>query len=429
MRRVNIYRLLPDAAQQRLLRALGDRCAALWNVAQYQCRHACFAGERVPSYSDLCATLIGHAAYRALPSDIAQEVLKKVAESWKSSHATLSAHTHGTIKHKPSLPGYWKDRKTGHRLGKCIPIKCARAYRISAGALSLVMPADLAPGRLTLPLRGEPRWTGQPGRAEILYDAVRRRFYLHASVDVAESERALRADRWAAIDPGARMTVAVAIEGTPDATLYRSRELWKDFRYWDRRIAALQSQLAPRGFHTSRRLRRCYQQRQARLQAGYRALARTVVDQLKRQHVTDVALEDQTGIRDGLNFGRNNALIHNFWAFAKMANALEDACERADIRIHPVPRTDGASIHCALCAEPTAITRSLRSRVHCKNGHRLHADTNAAWNLLASHSGTTLEPGVRARAAGRPRWTTHRWNSHRWVATESRQSADLARVA
>jgi putative transposase len=429
MRRINIYRLLPDRAQQRLLSLLLDRGAALWNVAQHRCRQAFFAGERVPSYSDLCATLIGHATYRALPSDIAQEVLKKVAESWKSSRATLSAYTHGTIKHKPSLPGYWKDRKTGHRLGKCIPIKCPRAYRVDAHTVAITLPRDLGSDRLVLPLRGQARWTGKLGRADLLYDAVRRRWSLHVSVDVAEPARAPRAEKWAAIDPGARMTVAVAIEGTPDATLYRSRELWKDFRYWGRRIAALQSQLAPRGLHTSRRLRRAYQQRHARLTTAYRALARMVVDHLKRHRVTDIAFENQTGIRDGLNFGRNNELLHNFWAFAKLANAVQDACERAGIRVHPIPRTQGASSHCALCADATAVTRRLRSRVRCPNGHRLHADANAAWNLLASHSGTILEPEVRARAAGRPRWTTHRWNLHRWVATESRQSADLARVA
>jgi len=429
VRRINIYRVLPDRERRRLLRILGDRCAALWNLAQHRCRQALFANDRIPSYGDLCVQLITDAAYQALPSDIAQEVLKKVAESWKSYRQALIAFKTGRVPRKPRVPGYWKDRKTGHRLWKCIPIKCPRAYHVSAHEISIVMPADLHHGRLILPIRGQTRWTGKLGRAELLYDAVRRRWALHVNVVVAEPEHAPREKRWAGIDPGPRMTVAVAIHNKADAALYRSRELWKDFRYWDRRIAAIQRELAPRGLHTSRRLRRCYQQRQVRLEAAYRALARVVVDSLKRFRVTDVAVEDQTGIRDGLNFGRNNELIHNFWAFAKMTHALQDACELAGIRVHPVPRTDGASSHCAVCADGTAVTRPHRSRVRCKNGHRLHADVNAAWNLLDTSLGTTLEPEVRARAGGRPRWRTYRWNQHRWVPTESRRSADLARVA
>ncbi len=75
------------------------------------------------------------------------------------------------------------------------------------------------------------------------------------------------------------------------------------------------------------------------------------------------------------------------------------------------------------------MTRSLRSRARCPNGHRLHADLNAAWNLLAPHLGTTLEPGVRARAGGRPRWRTFRWTLYRWVPTESRPPVAAAQAA
>ncbi len=37
--RTNAYRPLPTADNARLLRVLGDRVAALWNVTQYDCRH------------------------------------------------------------------------------------------------------------------------------------------------------------------------------------------------------------------------------------------------------------------------------------------------------------------------------------------------------------------------------------------------------
>lgn len=71
--KANRIRLNPDASQAALLQLLGDRVSALWNAANYQCRQAFLAGDRVPTYHTLDCAFRSHATYRALPSDIAQE--------------------------------------------------------------------------------------------------------------------------------------------------------------------------------------------------------------------------------------------------------------------------------------------------------------------------------------------------------------------
>jgi putative transposase len=43
-----------------------------------------------------------------LPSDIAQEVIRKLAEAWKSFRALRKDHMAGTLKQKPGLPRYRK---------------------------------------------------------------------------------------------------------------------------------------------------------------------------------------------------------------------------------------------------------------------------------------------------------------------------------
>jgi hypothetical protein len=79
--RTNRLRLVPGKDQQDILQTLGDRVSALWNVVNYRCRQPFLAGCRVPSYSVLCAEIKPHETYRALPSDVAQEVLKKIADA------------------------------------------------------------------------------------------------------------------------------------------------------------------------------------------------------------------------------------------------------------------------------------------------------------------------------------------------------------
>lgn len=84
MKRTNTVRLIPTKEQGETLRLMADRCAALWNAVQFRCRQAFLKGEPVPSYERLCSEFKGHDAYRALPSDIGQELIKKARKAWNS---------------------------------------------------------------------------------------------------------------------------------------------------------------------------------------------------------------------------------------------------------------------------------------------------------------------------------------------------------
>ncbi len=413
MRRINRYRVLCKALELRTLRILADRVSRLWNMAQFLARQRYLAGKPVPSYAELCATFQGHEVYKALPSDVAQETLKKVRESWEAYFETLRAYREGRVQNPPGLPGYWKDRRTGHRLLRCIPIKHPRSYRVADGVLEITLPPDLRSPeerRLRLHVRGLRRWQGKEGRLELVWDSARHTWYASQSVDVERGPHRERPRKFAAIDRGARVPVALAVEGSQEAWVFRSRELWKDYQSLSCRIYRLQALLATREQHTSRKLRRLFSRRRERVLAAYRALARTVVRILRKAGVTDLLVGDLTGIREDMDFGRLNELVHNFWSFRELASALLDACERAGIRLHPVPE-HGTSSHCAVCGK--LVVRPLRSRVQCPAGHEIHADVNGALNLLYR------EPEARARAEGRPRWRTWRWNGHRWVPTES----------
>jgi putative transposase len=110
----------------------------------------------------------------------------------------------------------------------------------------MTAPADLRSDRLCLRIRGCTRWNGKPGRAELLWDPARNVWYLHQSVKVSAPAGRPRERRWAAVDRGARGPLALAIEGVPEVLLFRARELWKDFLYWSRQIARLQSRLRTR---------------------------------------------------------------------------------------------------------------------------------------------------------------------------------------
>ncbi|GAB7549437.1 nuclease/transposase family protein [Cupriavidus sp. 8B] len=188
--RTNTLRLAPSREGEALLRVLGERVSRLWNAANYLCRQAFVAGKPIPSYATLCARLPVEykTDYRALPSDIAQETLKKLAEAWKSFRALRQEWKAGRLKHKPGLPRYRKDRKlkSEQRPFDFIPIKSARTYDV-ADAFRLTLPADLrSKGRLSMKYVGCERYRGTRKRAEVMWDKARQRWYLKYAVEVAD---------------------------------------------------------------------------------------------------------------------------------------------------------------------------------------------------------------------------------------------------
>ncbi len=270
----------------------------------------------MPSYETLCAEFQAHPAYQALPTDVGQEVIKKARAAWNAYFANLRRYREGKLDHPPRPPGYWKDRKTGRRVPRMIPLKSPRSYTLDARALALTLPADLRQGkgnRLILPTRGLLRYTGALKTLELTYDRVTDRWYAHQVVEMPEAGRKARLPKWAGIDQNARIPAAVALEGDPVVRLYRAREIWREFLYWTRQIAEEQARLQTFGLKTSRRLRALFRTRRLRLRHALLALARQIACDFKQDRVTHVALEDLTGIRDLMDFGPKNLLVHNFW--------------------------------------------------------------------------------------------------------------------
>ncbi|RPF49574.1 putative transposase [Thermodesulfitimonas autotrophica] len=410
MKRTNVIRVLYAREQAEYLEILADRCAALWNAVQYRCRQLFLKGEPVPSYAKLCSEFKECSAYKALPSDIGQEIIKKARKAWDSFFALLRLYRKGELENRPRLPGYWKDRKTGKRTAKVIPVKSPKSYRLTARTLSLTLPADLRTKnghRLVLQTRGVLRFSGTPKTLELKCDQVKKRWYARQVVEVSKSVRSLKPEKHAAADLGARILVALAVEGMDQQLLFSGREVWKDFLYWTKRIAEEQSRLNRSGRRTSRRLRQLYRMRALRLKHALAALAARVARTLKRHRVTVLHVEDLTHVRDEMDFGPKNLLVHNFWAFRMVRNLITQACERAGIRVAADGTRD--SLTCAVCG--SRVRRFARHKALCRHcGRTWHADANAAAYMLKV-SGSSKGHGPEA-GPGKP--LRYRWNKHRW---------------
>lgn len=409
--RTNRLRLLPDRDAEGTLALLGDRVSALWNAANYVCRQAFLSGGRVPGYEALCAALKTHETHRALPSDIAQEVLKKLAEAWKSYFALRERWKLGALADKPGLPRYRK-RKDGSRPADLIPIKCGRSYVLDSRTVAVTLPADLrsGSGRISLPYRGLRRYGGKPGRAEIAFDAGRGRWYFRYAVEPPGPAPA-RGGRIAGIDLGVRVLASLSIEGMETATHFLGREVLKDWDYWGRKIASHMAELShrPAASRSSKRLRRLHRLRRKRLEHAWEALAARIVSVLKANRVGRVVIGWPKDIRREVDYTRRwNGRIHGFWSFDLASRIIEKHCARRGIRVERVLE-HGTSETCPSCGSKD-VARRPWNVLRCRACGLVMEANQAASRNIAKLKKPSLWDG--AEAAPRPealRWTKHRW--------------------
>lgn len=416
--RTNTLRLTPSADAERTLRLLGERVSRLWNAGNYLCRQAVIGKQPIPSYATLCRELPKRYAadYFGLPSDIAQETIKKLCEAWKSFRALRKRFAQGQLKDKPGLVTYRK-HKNGSRPFDFIPIKTARSYAV-ARSFELTLPADLrTKGRLSMTYVGCERYQGARKRAEIEWNSARRRWYLRYAVEVPDKVIS-GSSRAAGIDLGVRIAASVSIEGVAQARHFSACELLKDWDYWGRAIAEHMQALAVRNRKTSRRLQRLYAMRSARWKHAWQAIAREIATTCRRQCVGVVYLGWPKGIRDDCNYSRLwNGRIHNFWSFAAASQILRTALERQGILVQQVGER-GSSSTCPACGSKDVV-RYPRQTLTCKACEsRVHSDQAGSRNIVKFNKPSVIWDGAKAA----PRPDTLRWTKQRWEDAANRSN-------
>jgi transposase len=412
--KTNIVRLRRHKGNHAVLSEVAERVDRLWNAANYMCRQRFIKGEGVPGYAALCKLIpkLYPQDCARLPSDIAQEVLKKLSEAWRSFFGLCARFKAGKLQFRPGLVKYRKDRAGTYRKD-FIPVKSSRSYGLSRTELTLPLPADLrTKGRLRCSVQGELRHIGKYGRLELTYDRADRVWRATASVETAE-RKFREGKRAAAMDLGLRVTASLSIEGQATSHHFRGREMLKEFGYWTRRISEVQRELAKRKLKSSRRLSQLYQIRRRRLEHAQRAIAKAIAGLCHASWVGMVYIGWPKGIRDDVYVRKDwRGRIHNYWNFNRFAAILIAALERHQIAAKQVGERGTSSTCPWTLNRKHVMRRAPRWKLACKDcGLSMHSDAAGSSNILAFN-----KPGITrdgAKAAPAPR--THQWNNHRWV--------------
>jgi putative transposase len=389
--RTDTLRLLTTPELDDFLRRVGDATARLINMENFRRRRLFFEGRGID-----CSWMSAWSRrftdyfeiYKLLGSVNFHETCRLIGEQWRSFVGLLRAAKEGKLEpwQKVRPPGYRK------RDGQRVPIVVVRFdnYRIDLERKTL----HLGYWNVHIPFKGKPRWLTRPeakqGRLIITYDPAKKRWYARVSVEVV-LESKLNGRLKAGIDLGRERLIALVTEplsekGEGIALLYRGGPLKSDYFYFERKIAKIDRMLsnpkleeADRAVLKEKRRRLCGKRGKRREQIFANAAAH-VVRICEELGVAVLLLGYPRGIAQDKP-GKGNT---NLWSYRKLERRIAVTAENRGIPAFEVPE-DGTSKVCA--RHGCEVVRGPRGLVRCPYGHTMHADVNAAINILKRGGG------------------------------------------
>ncbi len=405
--------LMPTGEQEQQLRSFAEASAHLWNMANYERRQALFFSQSlwIPTYAHQCRRFKDTNAFKQLGTCKAQALLSKLREAWGSYHALKRLEQRGKLpSHITRVlpPCYMKNRTTRRLRAESIYVR-NDGYRQDEDKLVLAKTIHIR-------FRSGDLWIGKQGRLELHYDQLRRRWYGHIPVKVKwpRKDRPHQSTRRrASIDLGICNLATCVVEGASAALVYSGRAVLSDWRYWTKRIAAVESELKRMNQRdSSKQLSRLYRTRRRRLDHAMKSMLRDLYEHLEDEHVTNLVVGNLKHIRDGNDHGKvGNQKLHNFWPFAQIRQRINELAEEYGICVS-FKSERGTSKCCSICRHKHENGRVKRGLYKCaKTGVRLNADVNGAANILHG-----MRTKVAADSGSRPMaWPMLlKWNSQRW---------------
>jgi putative transposase len=187
--------------------------------------------------------------------------------------------------------------------------------------------------RLRVELSGDSKWHGEQPRLETVYDELTDTFRAFQPVIINDSRLdSPLVDHSAALDVGANNLVACTVS-TGAQYLYKGRNLFKQFRETREQIGYYQALLENQR-ESSKRIDRLYRKRTNRRNHSQDALVRDLVERLYDEGVSTLYVGDIKGVLSTHWSPVVNEKTHNFWAYRRFTDRIEDVCEEYGITVN-----------------------------------------------------------------------------------------------
>jgi putative transposase len=365
----------------------------LYNAANYQLRQA-FVHEGVYlRYPAMHQRMKAHAAYRALPAKVAQQVLMPLDRNWQSFFAALEAWREDPSKFlgRPRLPRY-KDKQTGRNLLIYTP----QALSIPALRNQLICPSMLG---ITVQTQHQnvqqvriiPRFEFYV--VEVIYERepvpAPVDSALHAGVDLGVNNLALLTSDKLGFVPR-------VVNGRPVKSINQ---------FYNKRRAELQSLLGTVG--TSRRLERLTTKRTRRIDWYLHTASQRIVDLLVAESIGTLCIGKNPLWKQEARMGKRGNQSFVSVPHARFIAMLTYKAELVGIQVFVTEESytsrasfldgDLLPVYDARCPTQPCFSgrRVTRGLYRAADGRHINADVNGSYNIMRKVAPDAFAQGSR----------------------------------
>ncbi len=379
----------------------------LYNAALYLVRQSFIFENRYLGYEDMYHQMKGHDAYRALPTKVAQQVLRLLAKNWQSYFAACEAYREDPSKFRkhPKMPRY--KHKTDGRYALVYTIQALSRPGLKRG---LIQPS-------MLPV------TIQTKQTHIAQVRIVPRIGFYVVEVVYEQGEAVPSGNpalYAAVDIGVDNLAAITSNQKGFVPrLVNGRPIKSINQYYNKRKAELQAALGHEG--TTARMERFTAKRTRRINHYLHTASKAIIALLVQEGIGTLVVGKNPGWKQEAELGRVNNQHFVGLPHARFIAMLEYKAKLAGIRfiLQEESYTSRAS---ALDGDaiPTydpkqegkyafSGKRIKRGLYRAKDGRTLNADVNGSLNILRKALPTAFANGIEAVVV-QPVWLTFAWS-------------------
>lgn len=353
----------------------------LYNATLYEVRQHYFNTNTYKNYYDIWRlfTDTNNIDYRSLPNKVSKATMRCVDKNFKSFFKLLTKKGKGEYDKPVNLPGYLhktKGRFLVHYEKDALSFKDKGFIKLSQTEIKIK--------------------TGL-GREEVKFARIvpKNGYYVIEIGYIKEVKGKNNAGEVAGVDLGLNNLMTVAMPAGENFII-NGKPLKSNNQYYNKTLAKYKSEL-PKGVYTSKKIQRLTMKRDNKIHTYLHQASRLLVAKLKENNVKLLIIGYNKGMKQGIDIGKKNNQNFVNIPYLKLIGMIKYKCEIEGIEVVIQEESytslssfiDGDDIPVykkgIKCGYKFSGKRVKRGLYKTKDGLRLNADLNGAYNILKKY--------------------------------------------
>ncbi len=359
---------------------------SLYNLANWYVRQDFFNLNSILSYYDLDFILKTQGAYRNLPSQTSQQILKLVNRNWKSFLRGLKEYREDFTKFrkKPKIPRY------KNKNGESIVIFTNQQCKIKAGYLYFPRKVNLKPikTRITDTLK------------EVRIVPLGIAYKVELTYEKEENNLGLDKDHILSIDLGLNNLITAVNNHGSNPFIIKGGPIKSINQYYNKQFAFYKSKAKKlNNQESTKRTLRLALKRNNKIKHIFHKVSRIIVNYCIENNIGTILIGKNNGWKQKINLGRKNNQNFVQVPFEQLLQQIKYKSEMVGIQFKTID--ESYTSKCSfLDKEPIKKhknylgTRISRGLFKSSEGTLINADVNGAYNILKKEFPKSFEDGI-----------------------------------